>query len=89
MKWKKTVRGSGGGRAQKEGAQSKPKSLNSALLSQRKLWLAYVRGVVNIRDNSMQEVMLFPEYQVTEYTLFHLIVSPHPALYQVLNAKLE
>ena len=38
---------------------------------------------------SMREVMLFPEYQVTDYTLFHLIVSPHPALYQVLNAKLE
>lgn len=38
---------------------------------------------------SMQEVMLFPEYQVTDYTLFHLIVSPYPALYQVLNAKLE
>ena len=38
---------------------------------------------------SMREVVLFPEYQVTGYTLFHLIVSPHPALYQVLNAKLE
>ena len=38
---------------------------------------------------SMREAMLFPEYQVTDYTLFHLIVSPHPALYQVLNVKLE
>ena len=38
---------------------------------------------------AMREVMLFPEYQVTDYTLFHLIVSPHPVLYQVLNAKLE
>ena len=38
---------------------------------------------------AMREVMLFPEYQVTDYTLFHLIVSPHPALYQVLNAKHE
>ena len=40
-------------------------------------------------DISMREVMLFPEYQITDYTLFHLIVSQHPALYQVLNAKLE
>ena len=38
---------------------------------------------------SMREVMMFPECQVTDYTLFHLIVSPHPALYQVLNTKLE
>ena len=38
---------------------------------------------------SMRKVMLFPEHQVTDYTLFHLIVSPHPALYQVWNAKLE
>ena len=40
---------------------------------------------------SMREVMLFPEYQVhvTDYTVFHLIVSAHPALYQVLNANLE
>ena len=38
---------------------------------------------------SMREVMLFPEYQVTDYTLFYLIVSPHPALHQVLNATLE
>ena len=39
---------------------------------------------------SMREVIMFPEYQVTDYNLIiHLIVSPHPAVDQVLNAKLE